>query len=240
MEDLHQWFFETGKPIWRLYDGFIAGFSGRAFEARQTDDSLSMEDSWKLLEQAIVKRCHTGGEKFTIYSPPDSYRQGKPKKAGLKQHFMNGVKNMPNYTPGMGVSVSGFSNPGGNMMSMFEMWKENYELQRRVEDLEAQNGPQGFVGQIMEQIVNNIPYETIVPIVLKMLPGVGASINGAPQQVADTQAQPQGDTNTRMINAINGIAQHFENNEEYCVALEKLKQQIDTNPEMVKRFLGHE
>lgn len=240
LEDLKAWFEHAGETRWNLYRGFKDRMANAWVLARQEQDDMPLEESWALLQNMIKISSKEGGQ-FTIYLP---------KKNGwvTRVNLVNPVGDaslgaLPSpYMAGMVTK--------DEIQKEIEREREKWELQRRLEDMEAAlAGHQSTADKVIGFIKENIDLNPILKMVTGAMVTKGnpelakqmqVSIQGNPE--SDDQAAQQGyeyDGN-RVVHTLNRMRPFFQTDEDFYNYLERVGQFFEKNPQMSVAFFSND
>lgn len=238
MDDLKTWFDMAGSTEWNLYRGHQDKLNGAHQIASQRATETNLEESWDQLSRFIDMNTRNGGD-VTIYIPGGGNGRGYVAHYSLER-------------PG---AMAGLGQPGGAMMGAWGMGyipieeherrakelREKWELERRLEDLEAENESRGGIwGNIAKEALSGIDVNQIVKMVYvgfmsKFNPGAinpQISINGM-------DAAPQGEEGEEyednpIERFITRTRRFFNTDEEYLDFLDKVATFFEKQPDMCK------
>jgi len=153
--DLGEYFEKVGIPKWNLYHGFQKGtLQNGALVYKQDNAEMELGESWDLLNQIIEMNCGGGSGAFTIYFPTVA------SNVGTRVYYQHGTGPV-----GVAASVAGVPNQlhpaqlgyvsADELDRRLKEEKYKWELEKRLDDLEASNGPSGFGEILMNNIANN-------------------------------------------------------------------------------------
>lgn len=222
LENLKVWFMEGKYPYWTLYRGNpVTKATNEATVARNTDIE-DIEEAWGLLERILSS--FTNGV-FTVFAKPRF--EGN---VGNKTLFTTGI--VVEETTGInGVGDKSLAPYIGSIDQILDKEKKTWELERKVEDLEAaMHGKQsvgdrifGLLEANMEPIINNL-----LPLLLQKFSPQPGTIGGPVKQMVDPGSE------NAIEDALSRISAHFDLNE----VLPKLATWIEKNPQMAANLLN--
>lgn len=230
LDDLSKWWeSDPERPYWTLYRGVRP--SKQDVIARN-DTIEDLAGAWEVLQQMLFINS-TGGGEFLIL------RSDKPK--GNYGHKVVVVLNMsPQSAPGIGgmMSPTPFIGEQPAIQAVIEKEVEKakhaWELERKVEDLEAaiNAGNEGTgLERVFNRIIDHPKIDTILEVLLVKLLGPKPQTHVAVSGVPTSEEEGfQYDTD-RVINALEGIREHFPDIHSF---LDRLAAYVQANPEMAK------
>lgn len=240
IDNLRQWWeVDTERPYWTLYRG---SRNAKGADVIARNDTLDdQESSWEMLEQMISINSQEGGE-FTIL------RTDKP-KGNFGNKAVVVLNQMPAYQAAGVAGLPGMPFVAGTPQGIqayiadeVKKERQNWELEKKVEDLEAAiNAKQegGLLERSLNRLIESDKIGTILELVLaKFLGPVGVpqpshvAVSGAPG--AGAPAQFQYDTD-RVSHALERIRAHFPDIHE---TLEALANYIEKNPDMARTIFN--
>ena len=242
-QDLQDWFMDANVPKFTLAHGDI---SSRRYIYSQDDPAIDVEEAWEILQTKLGMFSKNGGT-FTVKLPTKNGGNG-----------WTTLFKLPRQEAGVG-GIGGGAFIGGNVeqyiAEKISDKLENFELRRKVEDLEAQMTAQG---SFMERIVNRITeHPNFDPVALadKLVTAVSGIItavsvkNGGPsvglsgfapaysgptaRQAANESTE---EVSERIAGALGRIATIFPDIN-LADLLDGLADYVEKNPEMARMLL---
>jgi len=237
----------AGDPRWSLYRGHIEKMNNVHTLGKNTDQEIGMEDSWEMLRKMIEINSGDGGD-FTIYV------MNNPSNRGWSTYYrkegpatQSGIGNLPQQYTQMGFV------PKDQVQEEIRKEKEKWDLERRLEDMEAmldsiQSMGEQFLGSIMQTVDWN---QILAPFAKAIAAAAGGKLNPEAMKNAQVsiQGQPEGGPAVddgepmriefdRINPALGALAAHYEDPEDFYRALDGLAVWASQNPETLKQF-GH-
>lgn len=235
MEDLEVWFKQAGNAEWNLYRGHQDKLNSLHLIAAQRA-SISEEESWEQLSKFIDMNTRGGGD-VTIYIPGGGNGRGFVQHFSVERAGIAGVGQ-----PGMGWGV-GFL-PIDEMERRLKAERERWELERRIEDLEAEHESQGGIwGPIIKDALSGIDVNSLIKmayvgLMSRMAPGTISpqiSINGMePAAEHHEQEYEEGPLDNFIIR----VRPHFASDEEFLSFLNKVATFFEKSPDLCKNFFA--
>lgn len=249
-DGLETWFRRIGSNRWNLYRGHVDKVSDNRSTIIYKLDSneVDLEESWRLLREMLEINSGAGGN-FTVYVP------GKAQNHGFSSFFT-----APNTLPARSAGIAGFEGnaaygliPQSDVDKLLAREKKVWELERRLEDMEAASGAQlsGF-----DRVVNNLLEDGTLGAVIQQIAGYGLGIlaaklgvgAAAPAAVSmsgfnqgDTAHDDEDDEIERedyAIALVNRFRPFFQGEQELRSFLEKVAAFFEKNPELAKNFFN--
>jgi len=236
-EDLESWFMDANVPKFTLAHGDI---SSRRYIYTQDDPGIDVEESWNILRDKLGMFAKNGGT-FTVKLPTKNGGNGWTTLFKLPR--VEGAIN------GMGGSYMG----GGIGVEAYIAEKisdklENFELRRKVEDLQAEIESQG---SFLERIVNRITEhpnfdptamaDKLIGAISGIVSAMGAkggpavSMSGFQETAQDAPTAGE-DIGERIGAALGRISQAFPDIN-MAELLEGLAAYVEQNPQMARMLL---
>ncbi len=255
-DGLETWFRRIGSNRWNLYRGHVDKVSDNRSTIIYKLDSneVDLEESWRLLREMLEINSGAGGN-FTVYVP------GKAQNHGFSSFFT-----APNTLPARSAGIAGFEgNAAYGLMQQSDVdkllarEKKVWELERRLEDMEAASGAQlsGF-----DRVVNNLLEDGTLGAVIQQIAGYGLGIlaaklgvgAAAPAAVSmsgfnqddtfdasehlEKVAAYEEEKEDYAIDLIDRFRTHFQSEQELRSFLEKVAAFFEKNPELAKNFFN--
>ena len=188
MEDLEKWFKANAYPQFIL--AYANGKGENQILKNEGDGAISdIEEAWEMLRDMIeaqvrsgraileVKVFPKGGKYHPLRTQIDMSAGGNP----YLPASVAGIGNLPN----VGISEA-------KLAEALAVEREKWEMERRIEDLEARiNAPSNWMERALQIIGENPPLATMVQTVISgvmKMPGVASVMNGTPAAATGTQA----------------------------------------------------
>lgn len=255
IEDIQRWFELQPRSNWTLASNFCDSIptNGKGVIYRQDNSDLAKEDSWNLLHELIAMQ--SPGARLTVFVASND--AGNRVQSMRYQHGMAPAAwGQPSGFP----AVAGLPLGVGSVQEAIAKEREKWELERRLEDLEAQlSGPQqGGIWGIVERKLQEADATELINTVTglglalleKFMPAAKpVQLAGAPHldddnhdddhdDTAEGSQQPQYQFQTaRVIPVLVAIRQHFDNDEEFYQFIERLSAKFGENPAFYKTML---
>jgi len=239
-EDLAEWIKNTKQTAWNLYAGWPEKFSATHFLAKCEDES-DADASWELLKRMIEINASNGGN-FTVYIP-------QPGNRG----FSTRVQIRSNNPAAANAGVAGIGNPYalgmipvGEHERRLKEFEEKMRLERRIEDLEAQQGSNvGVIGKLMDKLddldINNVFNAVVAVLGPKINPNMQPmQLSGTPVGDPGEHADGSGYTydDPRLLEFLDSVRSKFNTDEEFYTFLTKVGAFFDKNPQMALSFFA--
>lgn len=240
IQSVEEWFSRQGEPIFTLYAGWQTGGSGESvILERQRDESVTMDQAWAIIQSALE---NTSGGDFTLHVATEANGKGNRCYIRMGEAISVGSR---------GASPSGFND-------LLELHMSNYDLQRRVDDLQA-----GVIGKptFMDKLGEKLgeidlaqilgPLMQSIPVVLAQKAGGAASVQHQAVQDKPMQADQsvQGSSDhasnvvgvsplgEKVLDVIGPIRGQFDSDEQFIAFIQMLTEQFSANPELYKSML---
>lgn len=239
--DLENWFMDANVPKFTLAHGDL---SSRRYIYTQDDPGVEVEEAWEMLREKLAMFAKNGGT-FTVKLPTKNGGNGWTTLFKLPRTENAGMNGL-----GGGAYVGG--NVEAYIAEKISDKLENFELRRKVEDLEAEMANQG---SLLERIVNRITEhpnfdptalaDKLLNAVAGIVGAMGAkkgpsvSMSGFPgdaQAAATAAATDETEMSERLSIALGRIAQTFPDIN-LAELLEGLALYVEKNPEMARMLL---
>lgn len=241
-EDLQEWVKSTKVTSWNLYHGWPEKFVTSHFLAR-CDDESDPDVSWDLLKRMIEINASQGG-RFTLYIPLPSNR-------GFTTRIQIGNANGATSVAGMATMGNPYSMgmiPMQQHEDLLRREKETWELKKRLEDLEAQQGSSvGAVGKIIDKITEELDINNVFNALVAVF-GPKLNPNMQPMQLAGTpvaadpgeHADGSGYTydDPRLLEFLDSVRSKFNTDDEFYTFLSRVGAFFDKNPQMALSFFA--
>lgn len=244
-DGLETWFKKIGSSRWNLYRGHVDKVSdNRSTIIYKNESEEDIDESWRMLQEMIQINSGAGGN-FTIYVP------GKSLNHGFSSFFVS-PNTLPARTSGLagidGGYVSGMV-PKNELKELLEKERKMWELERRLEDMEA---AQGASLSGIDRVVNNLMEDGTLGAIVQQLAITGlnilsAKMGGAPAasvsmsgfgQHHTTTEEEEADNEDYAIELIDRFRPHFQSEQEMRVFLDKVVVFFEKNPVMAKTFFN--
>ncbi|MEL6142958.1 MAG: hypothetical protein AAFU67_15220, partial [Bacteroidota bacterium] len=243
IEDLKTWFELQNKTNWNLYRGLLTKIQNApSIIHRQDDDTITVEESWKILEDLLGMYARGVG-RFTIF-----VKDGKASSRGFQQHI-----ELVNTSSAAGINghpgVSGYV-PKDAIKEAITEERKKWELERRIEDMEAAMDANQSIGErVVDHVFNNVDINAFAPAIN----GLFASLAGAiPQrQPISLQGMASEAANPATREVPNGydmhaedimppltiIRQHCDSYEEFVTLLNATAEMFAQQPDVFKSMI---
>lgn len=236
MDDLKAWFDMGNSAEWNLYRGHQDKLNGAHLIASQRS-TVSMEESWDQLNRFIDMNTRNGGD-VTVYIP------GGGNGRGYVAHYSN---ERPGAMAGVGQPGAMMGAWGMGYIPMEEQerrekaLREKWEMERRIEDLEAENESRGGIwGPIVRDALSGIDVNQLIKMayvgfMAKFNPGAinpQISINGMDAQ--PNELDEEGEEENPIERFITRTRRFFNTDEEYLDFLDKVATFFEKQPDMCK------
>lgn len=242
-EDLQEWVRSTKVTAWNLYSGWPDKFSANHFLAK-CDDESDPEASWELLKRMIEMSSSQGG-RFTVYIP-------LPGNRGFSNRVQIGTVNQTANVAGM----PGVGYPGVGVITVDEHdrrlkeFKEKMDLERRIEDLESQQGSSvGAFGKILDKVTEELDINNVFNALVAVF-GPKLNPNMQPLQLSGTPVQQQHETedhadgsgytydDPRLLIFLDSVRSKFGTDDEFYTFLSRVGAFFDKNPQVALSFFA--
>ncbi len=236
-EDLQEWVKNTKATSWNLYAGWPEKFTTQHFLARNEEDS-DADASWELLKRMIEMHSNQGG-RFTVYIPLPSNRGYSTKiQIGTDKNAQTGM--------------AGIGYPGVGMITVEEHdrrlreYREKMELERRIEDLEAQQGSSvGAFSKILDKVTEELDVNNVFNALVAVF-GPKLNPNMQPLQLSGTPVQEENHDDgsgytyddPRLLIFLDTVRCKFGTDEEFYTFLSRVGEFFDKNPQMAISFFA--
>lgn len=232
--DLENWFKDANVPKFTLAHGDL---SSRRYIYSQDDPAIDVEEAWEILRDKLTMFAKNGGT-FTVKLPTKNGGNG-----------WTTLFKLPRPEPGMnGFGGTGGAYVGGNVEAYIAEKitdkLENFELRRKVEDLEDAIRNQGsFVDRMVGRITEHPNFDptAIVDKLIGAISGIVTAMsakNGGPSVSmsgfhAENPVRQDADASNRIGDALGRIAQAFPDID-MAELLEGLALYVEQNPQMAR------
>lgn len=239
-EDLQEWVKATKQPLWNLYAGFVEKFGQQHLLAKNEEDT-DPESSFEHLQRMIEMNSKQGG-RFTVYVPQPGNRGFSVRVQIGSATTMAGIGAMST----MGNPYMLGMIPADELERRLKKERETWEMERRIEDLEAQQeAGVGAFGKIVDKItseldVNNVFNALVAVFGPKLNPNMQPmQLSGTPLD-ADTHADGSGYTydDPRLLVFLDTVRNKFGTDEEFYTFLSRVGAFFDKNPQMAISFFA--
>lgn len=239
-ENLQTWFEMTGETRWNLYSGFLDKFNNAHILAKQENAEMDVEESFNILKNMIQINSPHGGQ-FTVFVTGPGNR-GYITRMRIASAMTPGVAGFPQMAgyPGMGmVSV-------GELEERIRRERREWELERRIEDLEAEKESSvGAVGQFFNRVTQDLDINNLIKMGMAMWGSrVGMNpdhlravqLSGTPDE--DQHADGTGYTyeDPQVLTFLDSIRCNFATDEEFLAFLAKVENFFHHNRDMALNF----
>ena len=241
MDDLKVWFDMANSAEWNLYRGHQDKFNA-AHQIASQRAQVSMEESWDQLSRFIEMNTRNGGD-VTIYIPGGGNGRGYVVHYSLERSGAMAGLGQPGSM--MGAWGMGFIPVEEHERRAKEL-REKWDLERRLEDLEAENESRGGVwGNIAKEALSGVDVNQVlkmlyVGVMSKFNPGAinpQISINGMGMQTgAEEEQYDDQEEENPLANFVARTRPHFATDQEYLDFLDKVATFFEKNTQMAKSF----
>lgn len=256
IEDLKFWFDEIDKPHWNLYRGHLTKMVPSQLIYKNDKPGMEVTSSFDLLQQ-IIEMNSGGGGKFTVFVPIANNR-GYSTHIGLN---LNGRSS--SFSLGaIPAQMQGYVSMN-DVDKRIEEARERWELQKRIEDLEAaQDANTPISEKVMEHVLQEGGIGEIVKMCGHVLNGLVARISmppgktqvslsgfdqehtGQPKNQVPPATQPSSppedgyiyDQN-KILDFLNPIRGHFDDEQEFYGFLNNVAFMFCSNPDYFKKMV---
>ncbi len=230
LEDLEVWFKSIDSPKWKLYNGHMDKISNDKFNSQEMDMS-DVDESWMKLKSILKMSSNEGGE-FTLFMPLHNNRGPRTKISLNMPPKVHGIRGY-----GYGAPMLGYV-PQDEVDRRIAQERRTWELERRVEDLAAENEAKlSFGERLFEKVVEEVDLNQVAGLLGGFLKKGGPSgINPS------IQAEPMTDEGgtyydgDRIMPLLDQIRPYFQSEEAFYGFLDKVREVFAKNPEMCLSF----
>jgi hypothetical protein len=246
LEGLEKWFRYNATSEWQLYSGHMDRLNPGKLIVKQENEDLPIDDSWELLRDHLEIQSSQGGQ-FTVFQPT-SHNRGPKSKVTLNGHLMPGSGSFRG-----GSSLNGLPSLGyvtkEDMEERIRSEREKWELERRVDDLEEMQRSRASIGErIFETAVEQVDLNQVASGLMGFLGALTNKMGGNPSNIGSSQPQAvnqpaaassdegpvyDGD---QVLEFLNTIRPHFENEEEFYSFLSRVRQFFEDKPGLCISF----
>jgi len=240
-EDLRTWVESTKQPLWNLYSGWIDKF-GQSHLLAKNEEETDPEESFNSLRRMIEINSPQGGQ-FTVYIPQPGNRGFSTRIRIASAASVAGVAGVGNpYMMGMV--------PMNELEQRIRKERETWELQRRIDDLEAaQESSVGVIGKVMDKITSELDINNLLKFAVAIL-GPRMNVNpdmlravqlsGTPVAEAEDTHDGTGYTydDPRLLEFLDTIRSQFGTDEEFYNFLTKVGAFFQKNPQIAIGFFA--
>ncbi len=243
IQDLEKWFIQCNTVEWNLYRGHQDKLNSLHLIASQRQSDVSMDESWEKLASFIEMNTRQGGD-LTVYIPAGSNNRGFLSHFSVERVGMIGGIGQPGAMSAMGAWGMGFIPIDEHERRTKEL-REKWEMERRMEDLEAEiEGRGGVWGNIAKEALQGIDVNQLIKmayvgLMSKFNPGAinpQISINGMGMQTPSEEYDQDQEEESPLANFVSRTRPHFSTDEDYLAFLDKVANFFEKNPEMCKSF----
>ena len=240
--DLHEWFkfgFETKlksdtegtttSPYWTLYSVGL----GSADKVLATNDRLTnLDESFKALSDTIRRMNNPAGSMFRIFQTSRA-KASFPTQECRVQIFENNQISGGSMQPGIGSLTAGYVDES-KIQSIVAAERAKWELEKRLEDLEAQiKAPRNWTDNALETIerIGNTPFGMVILSKISGIPPaeIMKSISGAQSTDNETpNGEADFDSDIERTTQILGVTEDE--------LASKLRQFAEANPVMARQI----
>jgi hypothetical protein len=237
LDELKEWFFLQDCPKWNLHKGDP---QKRIYLHQQSQDDMSLEESWDLLARCLEPYLGSGDGVFTIFCPTISQNRGtrayfSTEGPASSYRGRAGIGGIPPY---IGSDIDSYVQQRVNEAV------ERERLRKEIEDLkEAQIGQTSFMERLVEDNFDTI-VQTLGPAISKILikpKPAQVSMNGfdqseqQPPQNQDGATDEQLEVAQRIQNALGRLARVFP---DIPTFLEGLADFADQQPALAQQLFN--
>jgi hypothetical protein len=256
IEALKFWFDNVNRVDWVLMSGFQENINQKAMIYRQSDETMTKEDSWELLRQMLEMNASPGA-RFTVFAANNEHGN-----RGFYQKVQLGEAPSPYGWANPGIAGAGASPVAYGMVSkaevatMMQEQRKLWELEKKVEDLENNRATVGGIGDVLKEKLMESDFQPVIDGIMAMIgafaqgfiqknqPPVAVSVQGGPldhqQPPADQTAPGESgyayDAN-RIVPCLDLIRPHFGTEDEFYTFMEKIAAKFAENPAMYKMLI---
>lgn len=244
IEDLEKWFIQCNSSEWVLYRGHQDKLNSLHIIANQRQTDVGMDESWDKLASFIEMNTRSGGD-VTVYIPAGGNNRGFLAHFSVNLPGAMAGLGQPGAMGAMGAWGMGFMPIDEHERRAKEM-REKWELEKRLEDLEAENESRGGIwGNIAKEALSGIDVNQVlkmlyVGVMSKFNPGAinpQISINGMGMQTGAEEEQYDDQAEeSPLANFVARTRPHFATDQEYLAFLDKVATFFEKSPEMCKTF----
>lgn len=255
-EGLREWFLSAKTGKYSIYRGFVHSKLNNSQQFVKSEEFASAEDAFENLKK-MLQLAGTGN--FTIMVPSQTASMG------VRTFFrLGGVSQVAGIN---GVQVQGINE--AKVQGMISEAREKWEMERRIEDLEASADARlTMKDRIIQGFLDHPQFPELVPqiphLIVSTISGLAKAFGGTampaqvglsgyphPQQPQTVPTAPSGENaatseeegvffdGERVANAMNRIQTALPNQDVYVV-LEKVAAFAETQPQMALQLLGQQ
>ena len=251
IDALESWFRKIAKPQWNLYRGHNNTMSRAHSLYRQGEDTMSIDESWELLRDMININCGNGGQ-FTVYIPAAATGNTGYSvfvSIGMEAHSRSRYP---------GAAVGGFPTEGavslGQVQDLIAKERKVWELERKVEDLEAQQEASLGMTDVVKNMLQNVDLTPILTSLVNFAtsrfggvqPPLPVRLSGHPDDELPAEsatdappAQAPAYDGRRLKVTMDKIRPHFQEDEDFYQFLDAVADAFAANPQFFKNQFGY-
>ena len=251
LNDLQKWFMRFNHPTWNLYREFQTGnYKSSQLVYKQTDDGMSVEDSFTLLAEMIEINSNGGG-RFTVFVNHLAGNKGASTFVGmnLQPYSQSAVSGMPGQPYNIGMIESEVEK---RIEKERKMWELEAMVQGLVADQEEKKGAgERFFNKIMEEVDLETVLPSVINAVVNLIPKKAPIIlQGTPEEMQQQQTTPTteetSDTDDTqgfqyksdlLLPVLDQIRNEFEGEDEFYQFLVKVAEKFKANPDFFKNII---
>lgn len=221
---LKTWFYDVGKPF------FTLSYSGTTNHMILRNTATeNMDEAWTLLERQVNAQAEYGRATMQVIV----YKAGNANNPDGRTNIDMAPQSQGSQVAGIGSLPSGYLDEN-KVAGMISEAKEKWELERRLEDLEAQiNNPGDWTEKLMAGIERIGATQLGQMLAMKLMgqPIPAGMVAGPPPGTqAPTDETDNFEEDIETTAAILGVSD--------AVLASKLRRLVETNPEMAKQLLS--
>ena len=230
-DQLFEWFstnISNREPFnvsWRLYDGFLKGFTGKSPLYRLNSTELSVQDAFDKLWDRMQTLAIEPDTKFTISLPTG--KKGAGNDGGKISFLANSKTSIGNMNDANGMfSISNLINDKLKIQ----------ELERKVNDLENAAPDGGVIDRIFTRLEDSGLIEGLIM-------GFASKKMGINLMMGESQTEEEGQViggNLSIQNSLQKVAHHFQSEQELLLTFDKMCTLFASNPEYFKQILNQD
>ena len=228
IESLKTWFFDVGKPFFTL--SYLGGNANQVIMRNTATDN--MEEAWDLLKRQVLAQSEVGRATLYLFV----YKNGNANNPDGRTNIDITPGGMqPNGVAGFGSLPVGYVDEN-KINGMISAAREKWELEKRLEDLEAQiNSPNDWVDKAISGLERIGETQLGQMLAMKLLGITAPPVVPGARPVNGTPEQPGESADDTFEDDIEATANMLGCDD--ITLARKLRQLVQNNPEMAKQLL---
>lgn len=237
-EDLEKWFMPMNHSGWSIYHGFQRGrLNNSNLYFKMDDTNIDVEASYEKMRELLEMSSNGQGGQFTIYVPYKSSNNG------AKIYFSTATN-----LPGQSSQVSGIPGVYGSIERILEKEKKMWELEATVEGLlEQKDQEKSMTERVIERVMDDLDVNQVAMGIMgflnKFIPQQTPITVQGTMSESKQKENPEENTGEEhgfqydgkiVLPILDLIRRHFETNEEFYQALDKMANMFAANPDFFK------